>query len=105
MKRAQQIVRALQQRREALLSNESNQVLSSYIRKHLNSITPNFYILRWIPEQAEDLYDLLVDGDKVIHVEISRLGNADHNFHQVWTVEQYLHSHQDMTKVERRRSI
>lgn len=98
-----QITQELQRGREALLSDKASRSLLSVLRLLLQSITPNLYILRWIPEQGEDLYDVLVDGQKVAHVEISRTGSEHHNAFRTWTVEEYIRTQPEMTKLERRR--
>ena len=99
----QAIIQELQQGRRALLSDESSRSLLASLRRLLQSITPNLYILRWIPEQGEDLYDVLVDGKTVARIEISRTGGEVQNAFRTWTVEEYIHAQAEMTKSERRK--
>lgn len=73
------------------------------LRQLLQSITPNLYILKWIPEQGEDLYDVLVDGTTVARVEIPRAGAGGQKICRSSTVEQYIREQPGMTKLERRK--
>lgn len=42
----------LEKSREQLLSASSSEGLLCVLRRKLQSITPNIYVLRWIPERA-----------------------------------------------------
>lgn len=99
----QQIIEELQRGREALLSDDSLRSLKSVLWCLLKSITPNLFILRWIPEQGEDLYDVLVDGTTVVHVEIPRAIDDGQKTFRSCTVEEYIHEQVDMTRSERRK--
>ncbi|WBL75889.1 hypothetical protein I3J27_22965 [Bradyrhizobium xenonodulans] len=66
------MIRELEAGREHLLSAPAARRLLSLLRHRLLSITRNVYIVRRIPEQYEDLYDILVDGVTVVHVELPR---------------------------------
>jgi hypothetical protein len=98
----QGIIEELKRGREALLSDESLRSLLNILRHRLKSITPNLYVLKWIPEQGEDLYDILVDGNIVAHFEVSRSGVEADNSFRTWSVEEYVHLESDMTKTSRR---
>lgn len=55
---------------KSLFENENNPLLQA-----LRLARPNLrqaYILSWIPEQAEDIYDVLVDKNTVCTVEVQR---------------------------------
>jgi hypothetical protein len=67
------------------------------------SITRNIYVVRWIPEQTEDLYDVLVDATTVVHVEISRAGHAAETVFETSTVAEYRQRHANLTRPERRK--
>jgi len=99
----QQMIDDLKSGRERLLSEPSLQPLLSALRRGLQSITRNIYVFRWIPEQGEDLYDVLVDGTVVVHVEVprdaSQIGTAAF---QEWAVEEYLKV-QTLAKHDRRK--
>lgn len=99
----QQLAEELQRGREALLTEESSRSLLAALRQLLRSITPNLYILRWIPEQGEDLYDILVDGTTVARVEIPRAGGDGQKICSTSTVEEYIREQPGMTKLERRK--
>lgn len=99
----QQIAEELQRGRAALLTNESSRSLLATLRQLLQSITPNLYILRWIPEQGEDLYDILVDGTTVARVEIPCAGGGGQKVCRTSTVEEYIREQPSMTKLERRK--
>ena len=71
------------------------------LRQHLLSITRNLYILRWIPEQAEDLYDILVDGVTVVHIELPRDPGSTEIVFEKRSVKEY--ARRGMTKPNRRK--
>lgn len=73
------------------------------LRGKLASITPNVCIVRWVPEQGEDLYDVLVDGVTVAHVEIPRRAFDQEPVFVTWSVEEYLRASKAFTKPERRK--
>lgn len=66
------------------LSEESEKICSMTdsggIGRGLRKFSENLraaFVLDWIPEQAEDIYWVLFDGDKIIKIEISRLKSLD----------------------------
>jgi hypothetical protein len=97
------IAEQLQRERETLLSDESSRALLAALRQLLQSITPNLYILRWIPEQSEDLYDVLVDGTSIASIEIPRAGCGGQRTCRTYTIQEYIHDQPSMTKLERRK--
>jgi hypothetical protein len=99
----EQMIDALRKGREQLLSGTSEQSLLSVLRRRLRSITRDIYILRWTPEQSEDLYDVLIDGKTVIHVEIARGASQREVVFQTWPVEEYLKGQKTLVKPERRK--
>jgi len=98
-----QMVRELELGREQLLSEAASQRLLSLLRRRLQSITRNLYVVRWIPEQAEDSYDVLVDGAIVVHIEIPRDLSGGEILFEKKDVKEYLNSHRHLTKPDRRR--
>ena len=86
----QQMIKELKQGREQLLSGTSSRTLLHALRRRLQSITRDIYILSCIPEQSEDLYDVLVDGVIVVHVEIPRGRQSAEEAFQIWPVEEYV---------------
>jgi hypothetical protein len=86
---------------ESLLA-ETSMGLASLIRKRLQSLTQNIFVLHWIPEEDEDLFDVLVDGKTVVHMEIPRRAPRDATVFQQWTVEEYLKT-RTLTKPDRRK--
>lgn len=63
----------------------SNIVLAqdSKAQKILNELRATFgdvktaYILNWTPEQAEDIFTILINLDKIVKVEISRINESE----------------------------
>ena len=100
-----QMMRELELGREHLLSAPALQRLLSFLRRRLQSITRNVYILSWTPEQAEDLYDILVDGTTVVHIEIPRdVSSSEGNIvFEKRDVREYLSSQRRLTKPYRRK--
>jgi hypothetical protein len=99
----QKIKQELQLGREKLLTDESSRSLLSTLRRLLQSITPNLYVVRWIPEQGEDLYHVLIDGKSVAHIEISRVDGDVERVCRTWPVDEYIRENPNMTKLERRK--
>lgn len=93
----------LEKGREQLMSASSSEGLMRVLRRKLQSITPNIYLLRWIPEQGEDLYDVLVDGATVAHIEIPRRNPDQETVFETWPVEEYRRTRKTLTKPERRK--
>jgi len=91
----------LERGREQLLSDPSSHKLLSSLRRKLQSVTRNIYIVRWIPEQTEDLYDVLVDGTSVVHIEVPRDARADEVVFEKFGIEEYLDRR--LTKPDRRK--
>ena len=80
----------LERGREWLLSEPSSQNLLSILRRKLQSITRNVYVLACTPEQAEDPYDLLVDGTTIVRIEIPRDAGWGDVVFERWGIEEYL---------------
>jgi hypothetical protein len=97
----QALVDELENGRARLLAGETGGVLLRAIRRRLQTVSNNIYVLRWIPEQGEDLFDVLVDGTCVAHVEISR-GEKQETVFDVSDVEAY-RRRTSLTKTDRRK--
>jgi hypothetical protein len=91
----------LEKGREQLLSDPSSRKLLSSLRRKLQSITRNIYVVRWTPEQTEDLYDVLVDGTSVVHIEVPRDARTDEVVFEKFGIEEYLNRR--LTKPDRRK--
>lgn len=96
-----QMIGELEAGREQLLSAPKSRRLLSVLRQRLLSITPNLYIVHWTPEQAEDLYDILVDGATVVHIEIPRDPGSTEIVFEKSSVEEYVR--RSMSKPDRRK--
>jgi hypothetical protein len=93
----------LKKERERLFSEASSQRLLSELRRRLQSITQDIYIIRSIAEQGEDLYDILVDGATVVHIEIPRTSQNGETVFETCSVEEYLKDRPSLLKRERRK--
>ncbi|TWB01332.1 hypothetical protein [Bradyrhizobium stylosanthis] len=89
--------------RERLLSAPASRRLLSLLRQRLQSITRNIYIVRHIPEQYEELYDILVDGTTIVYVELPRDASSTEIVFEKSSVKEYLDAHRRMTKPDRRK--
>lgn len=94
-----QLINELKTGREQLLSGGSS-LLLSVLRRRLQSVTRNIFIVRWIPEQGEDLFDVLVDGVTVAHVELPRVKGGSDEVFETWPVEEY---RRQLTRSDRRK--
>jgi hypothetical protein len=95
------IVTELEMGRNALLNNESLSSLLSVIQNMIQLSTTNLYIIRWIPSQGEDIYDVLIDGTTVACVEIPRLESLDKVIFNKYTLKEYLQKKTKMKARER----
>jgi hypothetical protein len=94
----------LLQAREKLLSGKKSFELLSSLRANFPDMTDNVFIVGWIPEQREDIFTVLVDGDKVVEVEISRVSPAENPVSfDVLTVQEYLKQNPALSKYARRK--
>jgi hypothetical protein len=98
-----QMMSELEGGREHLLSDPSSRSLLSSRRRKLQSVTRNVYVFRWIPEQTEDLYDILVDGTTVVHIEIPRATRGGEIVFERWGIQEYLNARKHLAKPVRRK--
>lgn len=97
------MIEELSRGRERLFADGSFGKLLSTVQRRLQSITRNIYIVHWIPEQLEDLYDLLIDGETIVRVEIPRNDGIGETVFEKWTVNEYLRNQKNLGKIDRRR--
>jgi hypothetical protein len=97
------MVEELEQGRARLLSDPSSRQLLLALRHGLQSITRNIYIFQSIPEQLEDLYDVLVDATTVVHIGLPRDSLGGGVILEKWSVEEYRNSRKSLSKSTRRR--
>jgi len=87
------IVEELKEAQSKLLWGNKNPELLKIIRERIPNCSDNIFILNWIPEQAEDIFTVLLDGSEVIEVELSRLsGCGDAINFDVMSVHEYVQS-------------
>ncbi|WP_426407714.1 hypothetical protein [Bradyrhizobium ganzhouense] len=95
-----QMIGQLEAGREYLLSAPGSRRLLSLLRQRLQSITRNVYVVRYIPEQTEELYDILVDGVNIVHIELPRDPSSTAIVFEKSELEEY---RRHLTKVVRRK--
>lgn len=88
--------------RSALLFDSLGQRLLKTLRQRLGTTTDNLYIVRWTPEQAEDIYEVLVDGASVARVELSRSDGTEAEF-ALLSIKEYREQVRTYTRPERRK--
>ncbi|MBI3560570.1 MAG: hypothetical protein HY080_02485 [Gammaproteobacteria bacterium] len=94
----------LLQSKEKFLSGENSAELLSALRAKFPDMTDDVFIIGWIPEQGEDIYTVLVNGNKVVEVEISRISPAENPVSfVVLTVQEYLKKNPALSKSTRRK--
>lgn len=98
----QALIAELEGERARLLADESARGLLQVIRRRLRTTTNNLYLVRCIPEQRENLYDVLVDGASVAHIEIRR-GEVQETVFELSSVEAYQRRAMSLTKTDRRK--
>jgi len=99
----QQLIDELEKGRQELLTGKLSQTLLPALRRRSQVITANVYVIRWIPEQREDLIDVLVDGKTVVHVELPRVVNTKEILFRTWHISEYLRANKDLSRPDRRR--
>jgi hypothetical protein len=88
---------------ERLLSDPSRRELLSTIRKGLSTISRNMYIVAHIPEQHEDIYEVLVDGKIIVSVELPRKSADAAVVLESWSLDDYMKRKGRLGKLARRR--
>ena len=85
-------IRHFEEQREALLADTNPNGLLQIIHRILKTETRNLYFVDHIPEQCEDLYSVLVDGERVLSFEIPRHDvNPQPLMIKVRSIAEYLH--------------
>jgi len=79
---------------------EPGNMLLSILESRLGLVSSAF-VLNWTPEQAEDLYSILVNGSEVVWLEILRSSGelVDFQFTSVKEYERSLRSRQQRLKL------
>jgi hypothetical protein len=88
---------------ERLLSDPSRRELLSTIRKGLNTISRNMYIVTYLPEQYEEIYEVLVDGKTIVSVELPRKSPDAPVVLEFWSLDDYMNRRGRLSKLARRR--
>jgi hypothetical protein len=90
--REEATIRHFEERREALLADRNPNGLLPFIHRILKTETRNLYIVGHTPEQCEDLYSVLVDGERALSFEIPRHDvNPQPLMIKVRSIAEYLH--------------
>jgi hypothetical protein len=90
--------------REHLLSDPSRRELLSTIRRGLNTISRNMYVVFYIPEQCEEIYEVLVGGATIASVELPRKSVGGSVVFESWALNDYLNRKKGrLSKLSRRR--
>lgn len=70
-KTEQQFREELLKSNEFLFTSDEGKTILDVLRKS-NNLVETAYILDWIPEQGENLYTILINGNLIAEIEISR---------------------------------
>jgi hypothetical protein len=87
------------------LSSVSSRRLLMAVRQKLQTKTENIYVFHWIPDQCEELFGVLVDGETVVHVEVPRYDYEGVTLFETWPVDKYLKFEQKNIPKESRRML
>jgi hypothetical protein len=93
----------LEESRVRLLSGNGPPALLTTLRSVFPDLSDNVYIIEWLPEQGEDIYDVLVDATTVVHVEVPRPGVVQRVVIDQMSLERYREIHSSLSKLDRRR--
>jgi hypothetical protein len=99
----QRMIDELNAGREWLFDGASSRKLLSALRRELHSITRNVYVFQCIPEQYENLYDVLIDGTTVARIEIPRDASNGQIIFEKWSVDEYLKIQKTLEKITSRK--
>jgi hypothetical protein len=100
----EEMIDGLRAGRERLLSDPSRGALLSAIRRGLSSISINMYVVSYIPEQYEEIYEVLVDGTTIASVELPRKSVDASIVFKSWALDDYLKRRKGrLSKLARRR--
>lgn len=73
MKDLHEIERALEKSSRDLLFGDTNPVLRTALLGAIRNVS-DAYIVNWVPEQASDIYTVIIPPDKRVVVELPRRG-------------------------------
>ena len=93
----------LEESRVRLLSGNGPPALLTTLRSVFPDLSDNVYIIHHLPEQGEDIYDVLVDATTVVHVEVPRRGVSQRVVIEEMPLERYREIHSPLSKLNRRR--
>jgi hypothetical protein len=86
-----------QEHREQLIKSNQSLFMSEEKRKLLEVIKSSFpemktaFIIQWIPEQAEDIYKILINDSIIAEIELARFEAEIEPMIKSESVSQYLH--------------
>ncbi len=94
----------LEQSRKRLLNGEFNGALLSALKDHVLDGSDNVFIIQWVPEQGEDLFTVLVNGNQIVEVELSRIPSIQNPVSvKVQSLRDFLNRNPKPSKVIRRK--
>jgi hypothetical protein len=93
----------LERERVELLAGKGPPMLLEALRDQLPELADSVYIIANLPEQYEDIYDVLIGGTTVVHVEIPRPGIPQSMVVSQSTLDRYREMHASQSKSGRRR--
>ena len=95
--------RQLEESRVRLLSGKRASSAADNASERVPDLSDNVYIVDHLPEQGEDIYDVLVDATTVVHVEVPRPGVSQRVVIEEMSLERYREIHSSPSKLDRRR--
>ena len=93
----------LEESRVRFLAGNGPPALLTTLRSVFPDLSDNVYIIDHLPEQGEDIYDVLVDATTVVHVEMPRTGVSQRVVIEEMPLERYREIHSSLSKMDRRR--
>lgn len=79
---------------ELIRSNEglnSSESILGKVLKNNNYNTKKAYVLHWTPEQLEDIYVVLIDGNSLVSVEIDKYDSSISPIFEEIDLKEYMH--------------
>jgi hypothetical protein len=93
----------LEKTRVTLLTGAGPRGLLRALQSLFPDLSDNVYIIAHVPEQCEDIYDVLVDATTVVHVEIPRAGISQDVVVEEISMKRYWEFHSTRRSLAKRR--
>ena len=89
--------------RHGLLEDDAERSALKVLRRRLQTITRNVYILQYLVDEGEIYCDILVDGTTVVHMEIPPVNEGGEIVFESMTLAAFRKRNSKLSRLDRRR--